>query len=46
MLITLSRLPFTPRLERDPTFSPVMPYGFDYAQSNLGNQFPLAKFML
>jgi hypothetical protein len=31
MLITLSRLPLTPQLERDRTFSPVMPKGFDFA---------------
>jgi hypothetical protein len=31
MLITLSRLPFSPRLERDRAFYPVMPKGFDFA---------------
>jgi len=31
MLNTLSRLPFTPQLERDPTFYPVMPNGFEVA---------------
>jgi hypothetical protein len=39
MLITLSRLPFTPRLERDPPFYPVMPKGFGFAWSNLETNF-------
>jgi hypothetical protein len=31
MLNALSRLPFTPRLERDPTLYPVMSKGFELA---------------
>jgi len=39
MLIALSRLPFTPRLERDPPFYPVMPKGFGFACPNLETNF-------